>query len=270
MYDANYIDVGGHGQSFDATSSNEIYINYFPKVYLSSTYGYGSHTTGVAYINKLGKHDEYIYPTKAIRFLKNGNIELYNSSYQKGTMDYFNDVIDKAKEENTLSTTEIAVDEDHNQIAVYDKGNTSGGNKILYIYKLSDFKNGKKTLLGTYYLGKNMCTSDCGEQGIDLYGDYLYGTYETTINGKHYEGVSRIKYKTCSQSDINSSSCNMERLHIPGDTIGTEYGKGVVGLTEIEGVSIYKGKVYVSVITNYFSDGYRRNVTLLLDGFEKE
>ena len=266
----NYMDVGGHGQGFDATYNNELYINYFPKLTLSSTYGYGAHSIGIAYINKFVGNKEYLIPNKTTRILKNGEIKQYKSSYEAGTIDYFKDIIAKAKESSVMSSIEFGVDEDHDQIAILNKSATSNGNRVLYIYKLSDFKKGVKTLLGTYYLYKNTCAKGngyCGHQGIELYGDYLYSVQELDVDGASYESVSKIQYKTCSKTDKASGTCKVENLNIPEKSLGTEYGKKLVGINEIEGVSIYKGKVYVSVMTNKFSDGKRKNILLLLDGF---
>ena len=269
----NYVDVGGHGQSFDATGNNEIYINYFPQVYLHPNYGYGSSTTGIAYISRFGKNNEYLNPTMAFRIMKNGNIEVSKSNYAYGSIDYLKYIVDKAKEEGVIASLEHAIDEEHDQIAIVRKNWTNNSNKTLFIYKLSDFKKGKKTLLGTYYLYGNMCygKSSCFEQGIELYGDYVYSVHEINKDNKHYEGVSKIKYKTCSKIDVKQAKCDLEEIAIPGDTIGTEYAnngavKYVVGLSEVEGISVYKGKVYTSLITKAFSNKWRYITTVLVDG----
>ncbi len=267
---SNYMDVGGHGQAFDATYNNDLYINYFPKLSLNATHGYGAHSIGIAYIDKFAKDKEYLTPSKAIRILKNGGIEQYKSSYEFGTINYFKDIVAKSKDSSVIPAIEFGVDEDYDQIAILNKSATSNGNRVLYIYKLSDFKKGTKTLLGTYYLYKTTCAngnSYCGHQGIELYGDYLYSVQELDVDGASYESISKIQYKTCSKTDKASGSCKVENLNIPEKALGTEYGKKLVGLNEIEGVSVYKGKVYVSVMTNKFSDGKRKNILLLLDGF---
>ena len=267
----NYLDVGGHGQAFDATSNNELYINYFPKLYLSRTYGYGSHTTGIAYIKQFVNNKEYLSPNSTFLIHNNGNFDIYKSPYKIGTKDYMKDIVSKGKEKDTMYSIEFAIDEDHDQIGVVNKGLTTNGNITVHIYKLSDFKNGKKKSLGTYYIGAKTCygNSSCFDQGFELYGDYVYSINELhDKNNKHIgEGVSKIKYKTCSRVDRNNSTCDLEEIAIPDNKIGTEYGKGLVGLSEIEGISVIKGKVYVSVITKAFVDDYRRNITLLLDNF---
>jgi hypothetical protein len=115
-----------------------------------------------------------------------------------------------------------------------------------------------------------MCYGDssCFQQGIELYGDYVYSVQELYKNGVHYgEGVSKIKYKTCPKIDKKNATCELEELVIPDNKIGTEYGNGVVGLSEVEGVSVYKGKVYTSLITKAFKDKYRRITTVLVEGF---
>ena len=185
-------------------------------------------------------------------------------------MDYLSDVISKTNEKGMMLALELAVDEEHNQIAILNKNINSNGNYKVRIYKLSDFIKGKKTILNTFYLKSKMCGEGkayCSEQGTELYGNYFYTIQEVSINDLHHESITKIKYKTCSTEDVKGAKCEFEELNIPGDKIGTEYGKGVVGINEIEGISISKGKVYASVMTNAFSDGTRRNTTILLDGF---
>ena len=267
-YIVNYIDVGGHGQAFDVTSNNEIYINYFIKLYLSSTYGYGAHNAGIAYVKNFSSDKSYIYPTSSVIFKTNGNMELYKAKNGLGTLDYLKEIINKGKESNNMTALEFGIDEEHDQIGVLKKAKTSNGNLTLYIYKLSDFIKGIKTLKNTYYFSSTLCAGGlCGHQGIEIYGNYMYSVQELTVNDTKYESVSKVKYTSCSKSDKSGASCEVDSLNIPTNKIGNEYGKKFVGLSETEGVSVYKEKVYISVMTNKFSDGARRNILLLLDGF---
>ncbi len=256
----NHLDLAGHGQAFDATGSNEIYVNYFP-ILIDSKHGYGAHATGVAYIKGFSSDQLYIDPNSKILVKSNGNISLYNSSYTIGTTEYNKDIISKAKEKDNMKSLELAVDEDHNRIAIMDKNTTSNDNFTLYLYKLSDFIKGKKNLIDKYYFPSSVCSgSTCGHQGIELYGNYLYSVNSMSI--------TKFKYSTCSKTDKKGATCTtIENVKIPDTKIGKEYGKDTTGINELEGMSVYKGKVYVSVLTNKFSDGKRKNILLYLEGF---
>ena len=267
-FTSNYINLGGHGQAFDVTSNNELYLNYFPKSYLNNKYGYGAGHTGVAYFKTTKAHGTYLEPDLALKVNKTGDINVFTSTKAFGSVEYNQDVLTFANQNNPMRLQEHAVDEEHNQIAIMNKDDTPNGNKEIYIYKLSDFKNGKKTLIKKIYLG-SVCgngSSYCADQGIELYGNYLYTIQEVYLSSGNFEGITKIDYTTCPTSDTKSAKCNIENLNIPEKSFGTE-GTKMIGLNEIEGISIYRGKVYVGVITNEYSDGKRRNNTLLVDGF---
>ena len=270
-YITNYLDLGGHGQSFDVTKYNKLFLNFFPYVYYYESDGhYGPKSTGIAYVKKLTKNNEYIYPDETILVKKEGVLEFPTLTYKKGTVDYFKYLINRSKESDNIGSLLIAVDEIHNQIGILGKTKSEFGNLPFFIYKLDDFVDGKKTLIGQYFIPENACGGKiCGHQGIDLYGNYLYSAQDNGSTGKNEKSVSKINYKTCPIVDKKSSCNDVESLNIEADKIGMEYEKNkLVGLSEIEGISIaYNGKAYVSVITKPFSDNSKRNITLLLDGF---
>ena len=264
----NYIDVAGHGQGFDVSNTGNIYINYFPHTFFSKTYGYGAGNTGVAYINKMIENKQYLSPSVAIKTYKNGNIKKFSSNNNVGTTKYNEDVLKMGNENGSMKWLEFGVDEENDKIAsMVSSEFTQNNNNIVYIYKLSDFKKGIKTLINTIYIGK-ICFGgniSCSGQGIDLYGNYIYSVQEKTINKKFYISVNKIDYTKCPTNDNSNKKCVVEEVNIDASKYGNDNGK-IVGLSEAEGISIYKGKVYVNVITNYYSDGRRRNYALLVDG----
>jgi len=268
-YVYNYMDMGGHGQSFDAISGDSLYINYFSKMVYNDAYGYGGGPAGVAAVNFTGNDKEYVYPKLAMLYEKNGLITKFTSSNKFGTENYLKDVYKAGTSSSIGAWLELATDEANDSIALFDRSVSSNKNRTLYIYKLSDFKKGKMTLKSKYYIGY-VCVdgtkSNCGSQGIELKGNYLYTAQETTIYDLHHESITKYNLDTCPTTDIKTKKCMTESLNIPMNTFGKDNGK-MVGLSEIEGISFYKGKLYASVISNAHSNGSRYESVLLVDNF---
>ena len=257
----NYLDLGGHGQAFDVSSNDEIYANYFPHATYHDYYGYGGGPSGVA-VFKFGNDKSFVDPKLAIKVDNQGNIKKF--SYP-GTISQHNDVLNESKKSDSISGwMELAVDESNDLIAVMDRAKTSN-NYVLYVYKLSQFKAGNKQLVRKVYIGR-VCGENnilCASQGIELKGNYLYTVQEYDAGGKHYESTTKIDLSSCPTSDTSTKCSKVESINIP-DSI---YNKGDRKLSEVEGISINKNKIYISVIDKSSSTNKTYENILLLDGF---
>ena len=240
-YQTSYVEFAGHAQSFDVTKEEEIYLNYFAKLYKGSL-GYGAGYVGLTNIkfkenNK--KSGVEIIPEKALYVNKNGTkfTFLHSSKYNLDNKfqyeTYYQKVRAIATSENKMSNPEIAIDEDRNRIALVSY-NTA------YIYKLSDLKKGKATLL-------NKFTIETGKQGVELYNGYLYlwtGNYTHSLR----------KYNITNGSLVNQITFNLNNY----------YKENEGG--ESEGISIYNGNIYIG-ITGSKCNNKKCNDLFLVEGF---
>ena len=91
------------------------------------------------------------------------------------------------------------------------------------------------------------------------------------INGitSHYITISKIDYNSCPTSDSTSKCSSVEQLNMISTSFGTDYrdNNKIVGMLEAEGISIYNGKVYLTVSSYAHKDLKRYNSVLLIDNF---
>ena len=267
----NSLDLAGHAESFDVNSSNNIFVNYFPKFYNSATYGNGASSTGVAIINKFGSNKATIYPDTGILVYNDGKLKKMSTTETKGSQKYNDYIIEEGNSDKAIHMQLLAVDEGNDAIAILNRTKTSKNNKHLIIYKYSDFKKGTKTIVRDVYLN-NLCDSnmsDCQLEGIELKGKYIYVFTATTINKAKHMTVFKVDSSKCPTTDT-TTKCTSTSVSIKASLFGTDLSNGkVVGLGAVQGLSIYNNKVYLNVQSNAHADGKKYSSILLLDGFEK-
>ena len=216
-YQVNYVEFAGHAQSFDVANNNgkdELYLNYFSNIYKGSL-GWGSHYVGVTHApfqSNDKKNGVEIVPESSIAIDDSGkNLTVLKSAdYMSGNALDSTAYYKKVRSIGSgggMYNPELAVDEANDRIAV-----TS--NKTVRIYKLSDFVNGKATLIKSFNLNSG------GYQGLELDGDYFY-----VFGGSRTFFLNKIDINT--GKNVNHISFNL--------------GINAEG----EGMSIYEGKVYV-------------------------
>lgn len=209
-YETKKIKYSGHLQSFDVMSNysngeDVIVSGYFEKASSSSE-------RGIAYFgynNTVPNNSlAFIAKENAIKSLKKFSYQDYPSKLK-----YYN-AIGKVNNNSYLKSTQVATDEDNNQIVVY-----SYKNRTFYVYVLSDFFNGKLNLINSFSGGPGY------GQGVEIYGDYVY-YYQDCYNR---QGMSIIKYNIKKGKKVAEAKFYLNN-----------------GGCECEGISIYKGKVFVN------------------------
>ena len=265
------LQYAGHGQSIDVTSKDELYINYFSNTYLDNTSDskkIGASNAGVAIINNMPNavDKSIIYPNSAIKVSKDGKIQKFSSSNTLGSAKY-NDEVVKLGKSNPMYFPQIAIDEANDKIAIMDSTITSNKNRTVYIYKLSSFKNGTYKLLKKIYIGK-VCGGigntfkNCAGQGIEISGNYIYTVQDYEYNGKKYGNITKIDYNSCPTRDVSNSKCSkVKNINL---TKSKYSGKGLAD-SEIEGISYFNGRVYVSLYERY-TDNTRKSKIVLVNG----
>lgn len=245
-YSVMYINYGGHGQSFDVAMSKDrnnknvdsLFGNafaYMHKTNLNGKQVYGGNHMGIYYTTfkennsqngtlrvpglsiALSNSGKTLTTVKSENYLKNNKFD--SDSYYKDIQSITKKLI--ATNTGQIINPEVAVDEDRDRLAV-----VSG--KKAYIYDLSDFKKGKATIYNTFNISESI-------QGVELYGNSLYiysGGVEQPISLTRYNITSGKKVKEV-KFDLKSYYTNRP---IP------RYS------WEAEGISIYKGKIYVGVV----------------------
>lgn len=224
-YQRIYVEFAGHTQSFDVINipnQEQIYMNYFARLYKGSL-GYGARYVGVTAIpfksNQKASGLEVI-PTTATSISSDGrklSILKSSSYYTDGQFNankFYDKVVSIGSSTGKMINPEVAVDEENNRIAFVS------GTKA-YIYNLEDFNKGKANLLTTFTIAG-------GKQGVELYNGYLYLWTGNKIHVLY-------KYKVSTGKLVNKINFNLYNYY------GS--GKG----NEAEGISIYKGNVYIGI-----------------------
>ena len=94
----------------------------------------------------------------------------------------------------------------------------------VFYYKLDDFLQGRLTLLASVHINLGY------GQGVEIYGNYIY----------HIRG-----YKTVYVRKYNIKTGKMIKyIEFDLNKYGASQGKQ---MKELEGISIYKGKVYIAL-----------------------
>ena len=217
-YQIAYLEYAGHAQSFDVTENDELYLNHFAYTYKGSL-GYGGSYHGVAhaYFNsndKVGGVE--MIPDVSIALAKNGkSLTLVKSSdyYRDGKLekDTYHSRIKKIGSDSSYAANpEVAVDEEHNQIALSSKGKVN-------VYRLDKFLLGDVSLISSFSIPS-------GYQGLELYQNYLY-----VFDGNRSFILKKYNIQTKKMEDSVSFS--------------------VKNGGESEGMSIYNGKIYLGIPT---------------------
>ena len=234
-YQVMYVNYAGHAQCFDVASKykdgqDQVFLNYF------TNYKSGSvpkHTNnGVTYCSFNGKAKDSgakKIPETAIAILSNDkktpkSLKLVNvSDYKKSNGEFdsttYNKLVEKIgmSDSSYLQNAQIAVDEDHNQLVLY----TSTGE--VYVYKLSNFVNGKLSLINHFSTGSGY------GQGVEIYGNYFYfyRAFNPVI-------VRKFDIRTGKKvADLTFSFNQFLQNH------------NLSSGGEAEGITVYKGKVYI-------------------------
>lgn len=241
-YQVAYLDYAGHAQSFDVSAStDEIYTNYFAKLYKGSL-GYGSKYVGVTIVpfqSNTEKKGVEILPKTSYYLSSNGKkISTLNSAnyLENGVIsnEYYKKVKSIASGSGRMMNPEVAVDESKNQIALVAE-------KKAYVYNLSDFKKGKVNLINKFDVAS-------GKQGVDLSNGYLY--HWTGTRSKNY---TLKKYNVSTGKLVDTLTLNLNSKYSTGESNNGH---------EAEGMSIYQGKIYLGIQGNN-----RANDILLVEGF---
>ncbi len=239
-YQVMAVDYAGHAQCFDVANgsgADEIYLNYFTgkkSSLIPSEYNNGvtcAKFTGkdngstykkipeiaIAIVNK-GSSGSSLDTPKSLKVIKSSS---YLGSDGKIDTDSYNSQVEKigSSLSSYVTNAQIGVDEDHNQILVFTN------NRLGYVYKLSDFKNGKLSLIKKFSM-------DIGYgQGVEIYGNYVY----------HYRG-NKNDHLYIRKYNINTGKMSLYDIDI------SKYSKKMkMSFYEPEGITIYKGNLYVAI-----------------------
>lgn len=242
-YQVGYVEFAGHAQSFDVTEKDEIYMNYFAKLYKGSI-GYGAQYSGFTHVlfkeNNLASGIELL-PESSVYLNRAGTKAglLLSKDYyaSNGSFDrdrYYKAVRTIGKASDKIQTPEVAVDLESDRIALVSK-------TTAYVYVLSDLNAGRINLVNKFTV------SSKDRQGVELYHGSLYiwsGNRTFTLR----------KYSVSNGKLANSVTFNLNRY----------YNRS--GGIEAEGISIYQGNVYIGIPGNK-CNGKTCNDIFLVEGF---
>lgn len=210
-----YIENAGHGQAIDIDSDGSLWINAYGNVYSVVYEGEGG--------NWWGGHSGLMN----IRFKEN------NPKEEVQTIIDFK-IVDSNNKAYKLPTP--AIDEKNDLIAI-----TTGDNIIvpkstkILIYKYSDFKKGKLTLLYSFVRASKLKSY---RQGTGLKGGYYYELRGNPGQSSHIEAYDMLGNQIYSQKMGNGYTTANER--------------------EAEGIHFYNGKMYIGTTHknngNYYFD----------------
>lgn len=223
-YQLNYVEYAGHAQSFDVTTNDRIYLNYFSKLYKGG-YGYGARYVGltsITFTENTKKAGVEVVPEQAISVNSTGTALsiLKSKKYQVGdTFDstkYYDQVVSIGASSNKMLNPELAIDEKNNRLAL-----VSG--KTAYIYNLKKFMAGQADILKKFTLATS------SKQGVEIADGYLYlwsGTDNFTLR----------KYNLSTGKLVNQISFDLKNYYDDS--------------AEGEGLNIYNGQVYIGISSN--------------------
>lgn len=242
QYSFMYINYGGHGQSFDAVSrkndTDQLFGNafaYIKETTLNNKPVYGSFHNGV-YVTTFKENQSINGTTRvpgvAVALSNSGKtLALVNSgTYLKNdkfdSTAYYNKIKSitnqLASAKGKVANPEVAVDEDRDRIAV-----VSGKN--VYVYDLSDFKKGNANMV---YKSFNI---DESKQGVELYGNSLY-----IYSGGVEKPITLTRYNITNGKKVKSVTFDLKNYYTNRPIPRYDW--------EAEGISIYKGHIYVGVV----------------------
>lgn len=259
-YQSMYINYAGHAQCFDVASNytntsleskkDRIFLNYFtgyksgtipPELNSGVTYSTfeGKATSkgskkipelGIAIKKSNNKPSSLVLVTQN-NYIKNGKFD--SDSYNKKIKQ-----IGNSAGNTYFANLQISVDETHNQILLFDPRTEY---QMGYVYKLDDFLEGRLTLIASVHI-------DLGYgQGVEIYGNYIY----------HIRG-----YKTVYLRKYNIKTGKMVKyIEFDLNNYGSNEGKK---LRELEGITVYKGNVYIAL--NYKKANKNYALIAYLDG----
>ena len=273
----NLVEFAGHGQSLDVTSDNKIYLNYLSNTELENEGRIGGGSTGVGFINGITneKDSKVIYPSTAVKISSNGAIKLLSSSNTLGSANYNTDILSLSTD-NPMYFPQIAIDETKDRVAIMDFNLTKNGNRAVYTYNLTKFMNGQKSSTNTVYtrrryIGKVCGMSsqpiNCGGQGIEVYDKYIYTVQDYKYKGIEYANITKIDYASCPETDTSKSKCSkVENIFLRKDKYVDTSSPGYK-TTEIEGISIFAGRTYITLFDKYEDTKNYKSKVVLVYGF---
>lgn len=230
-----YLKYAGHGQAFDAgITDRNLYLNAFPHLYLRKRKNdsvYAAHSSGVAVATFTGESSEQEilrYPPFAIWINSDSKTlkKIRKADYDvtKDDTIYYNKIKELSSLSSRLENSYFAIDDENNRIISITK------DSVGFVYNLDEFNKGK-TVEPEYQLN-----GVSGSQGVDLYGDYLY-IWNGATHGSFK--ISKYNIKTGKKlKEVVFDSTDLEKYYMKRD----------YDSWEAEGISLYKGKVYVGAM----------------------
>ena len=236
-----HVEYAGHGQGLDVAGTNSdgediLYMNLGAKfsdktkiIGKKKRLARSTKYRGVGVTVFTGKANTSVknHPRRVIRI--NGQTNklnvhtnadfLVNGKFSETK--YYNFLNKVARNNDYRVNPETSVDENHKLVAVRSL------NKVL-IYKESEFKKGSGSPIHTFSV------EDGGTQGDDIYGNYFY-----TITGMRDVTIKKYNITTGQKE---------QQVKIKFTQYKKEHAMDSV---EPEGITVYKGKVYIGLATKY-------------------